>query len=113
MVRREGRPLFLLDLAVPRDVAPDVMEVAGVHLSNIDDLGAATREAFAGRFEDVPAAEAIIEVEVARARAEMGQRLADPAISALVASMESRRQQLLGAIALAVVPVAFLLGLQA
>ena len=104
MARREGRPLFLLDLAVPRDVAPDVVEVAGVHLSNIDDLGAATREAFKGRSEDVPAAEAIIEVEVERARADIGQRLADPAIAALVSSMESRRQRLLGAIPADLIP---------
>ena len=96
MGRRAGRPLFLLDLAVPRDVAPDAAEVAGVHLSNIDDLGAAMRNAFAGRWEDVPAAEAIIEAEVGRTRSEIGQRRADPAISALVASMEARRRRLLG-----------------
>lgn len=35
---RNGRPLFLLDLAVPRDVDPAAAAVAGVHLANIDHL---------------------------------------------------------------------------
>jgi glutamyl-tRNA reductase len=88
----------LLDLAVPRDVAPEVAEVAGVHLDNIDDLGDATRRAFASRWREVPAAEAIIDEEVRRARSDIGQRHADPAITDLVESMEMRRQRLLRAV---------------
>lgn len=95
MARRGGRPLFLLDLAVPRDIAADVVEVAGVYLYNIDDLAAATEAAFAGRRQDVPAAEVIVAAEVGRARSDMGRRRADPAIVSLVAAMESRRQRLL------------------
>ncbi len=38
MAVRDGRPLVLVDIAVPRDVAPDVREVAGVRLFDLDDL---------------------------------------------------------------------------
>jgi glutamyl-tRNA reductase len=98
MRRRQGRPMFLLDLAVPRDVAPDVGGLDGVHLYNIDDLGAATREAFASRWQEVPAAEAIIAQEVRRAAADIGRRRADPAVTALVDAMESQRLRLMRAL---------------
>jgi glutamyl-tRNA reductase len=35
---RAGRALFMLDLAVPRDIDPEVVELEGVHLADIDDL---------------------------------------------------------------------------
>ncbi len=35
---RHGRPLFLIDIAVPRDIAEDAAKVAGVFLYDIDDL---------------------------------------------------------------------------
>jgi glutamyl-tRNA reductase len=38
MGRREGRPLFLLDLAVPRDVDGEVAEISSVYVYNVDDL---------------------------------------------------------------------------
>lgn len=98
MRRRQGRALFLLDLAVPRDVAPDVRGMPGVHLLNIDDLSAATRKAFASRWEEVPAAEAIILAEVERARSDIGRRHADPAITELLSAMEARRQRLLDSV---------------
>ena len=41
MRERRGRPLFLIDIAVPRDVDPAAGEIPGVHLYNIDDLESA------------------------------------------------------------------------
>jgi glutamyl-tRNA reductase len=38
MTRREGRPVFCLDLAVPRDVDPSVRDLPGVFVADIDDL---------------------------------------------------------------------------
>ena len=43
MEARDGRPLLILDLAVPRDVAPDVRDLAGVSLYDVDDLQAVVR----------------------------------------------------------------------
>jgi len=61
---RHGRPLFLIDIAVPRDIAEDAGRVASVFLYDIDDLqqvaGANLRE----RMKESTAAEAIVEQEV-------------------------------------------------
>lgn len=38
LIQNHGKPLFFLDLSVPRDVTPDVTELENVHLYNIDDL---------------------------------------------------------------------------
>jgi glutamyl-tRNA reductase len=43
MARRAGRPLFLIDLAVPRDIAPEVAMLPNVFLFDIDDLQAISR----------------------------------------------------------------------
>jgi glutamyl-tRNA reductase len=65
--RPPGRSLFLLDLAVPRDVEPDVAVVPGVSLADIDDLRQAVQrpgEEGAGR--EVERVRAIVEEEVGR-----------------------------------------------
>ena len=98
MSRRGGRPLVLLDLAVPRDVDPDVAGIEGAHLFNLDDLGTAVQAGLKRRREEVPAAEAIIVEEVERVTAYLTSRQADPALAALVDEMESRRRLLLGAL---------------
>jgi glutamyl-tRNA reductase len=41
---RRNRPLILIDIAVPRDIAPDVEELGNVYLYNIDHLEAIVRE---------------------------------------------------------------------
>ena len=44
MSKRKGRPLVIIDIAVPRDVDPDVAEIKGVELYNIDDLEAVVED---------------------------------------------------------------------
>ncbi|GAC1328080.1 MAG: glutamyl-tRNA reductase [Candidatus Dormibacteria bacterium] len=91
MRRRAGRPLFLLDLAVPRDVAPGVTEVEGAHLFNVDDLAETIDRGLAERSRQVPAASAILAEEIQRTDLELSQHRAVPTISALVEEVERRR----------------------
>src|SRR3989441_2209025 len=63
---RDGRPLCLLDLAVPRDVEPAVAQLENVFLYDIDDLQAVAAQAAAQRRGEIPAAERIVSEEVER-----------------------------------------------
>ncbi|HEY8739482.1 MAG TPA: hypothetical protein VIN56_02665, partial [Candidatus Dormibacteraeota bacterium] len=91
MHRREGRPLFLLDLAVPRDIEPAVGDIPGAHLFNVDDLAQAVDRGLQGRTREVPAADAILGDELLRTELELSQHRAVPTISALVADVERSR----------------------
>ena len=62
---REGRPLFLLDLAVPRDFDPAIRALSGATLHDIDALEAVAREGESLRAAEVAKAEAIIAGQVA------------------------------------------------
>ncbi len=62
--RRSGRPLCILDLAVPRDVEPAVGQFENVFLYDIDDLQAVAAHATAERRTEIPAAERIVDEEV-------------------------------------------------
>jgi len=62
---RIDRPLFIIDIAVPRDVAPDVNSLDGVYLYDIDSLQSIAERSLATRREQVAAAEAIIAQHVA------------------------------------------------
>ena len=66
IARRGGRPLCILDLAVPRDVEPAVGQLENVFLYDIDDLQAVAAQAAAERRDDIPAAERIVSEEVER-----------------------------------------------
>ncbi len=64
MRARRHRPLFLVDIAVPRDVDPRAGNVDGVFLYDVDDLQEVAQENRRNRLEHVQAAEAIVEHEV-------------------------------------------------
>jgi glutamyl-tRNA reductase len=57
---RVDRPLFIIDIAVPRDVDPTVNEMEGVYLYDIDSIRSVAEQSLALRREQVTAAEAII-----------------------------------------------------
>lgn len=57
-------PLFLFDLAVPRDVDPEVASMRGVNLFNIDDLSAIAEENLEDRKRAVVEAEAVVDEEI-------------------------------------------------
>src|ERR1700738_1921334 len=61
---RRHRPIFMVDLAVPRDIEPEVGQLQDVFLYTVDDLGAIGREGSGSRKAAVAQAEAIIETRV-------------------------------------------------
>jgi glutamyl-tRNA reductase len=61
---RRHRPIFMVDLAVPRDIEPEVGKLKDVFLYTVDDLGAIVREGNASRQAAVAQAETIIETRV-------------------------------------------------
>lgn len=61
MIRgRADRPLFIIDIAVPRDVAPEVNEMDGVYLYDIDSLQSIAEQSLAMRRQQMAAGEKII-----------------------------------------------------
>ncbi|MCH8206657.1 MAG: glutamyl-tRNA reductase, partial [Chloroflexi bacterium] len=64
--RRRTGPLFFFDLAVPRDVDPEVASLDGVRLYNIDDLSSIAEENLASRRRAAVEAESIVEQELTR-----------------------------------------------
>ncbi len=65
MAARRNRPLFLIDIAVPRDIDPDVQHLENVYLYNIDDLEAIVRENVRHREHDLVLCHGIIEARAA------------------------------------------------
>ena len=65
MTRREGKKIIFIDIAVPRDVEPEISKINGVTLYNIDDLENVVENNFKFRREEAKAAEKIIDEFVA------------------------------------------------
>src|SRR5262245_47693829 len=89
---RRNRPLFIIDIAMPRDVEPAAGEIEQVFLYNIDDLQATVRENLARRASEVARAEAIVSEEVERFGVWLRSRGAVPTIVALRQRFESIRR---------------------
>jgi glutamyl-tRNA reductase len=90
--RRDGRPLCIVDMAVPRDVDAEAARVPGVTLIDIDDLGRRVGARLDQRRQTIPAAEEIIDSELEKTVTVIGQRdTAGPTIAALVEWAEEVR----------------------
>jgi glutamyl-tRNA reductase len=89
---RKGRPLFIIDLAVPRDVDPAVAELDGCYLYDIDDLEAVVAETLAGRRKEAERAERIVAEEAERFREWQASLEVVPAIASLRARAEEIRR---------------------
>jgi glutamyl-tRNA reductase len=91
MRARRGRPLFLIDLAVPRDLDPSIHELDGCYLYDIDDLQAVVAETLAGRRREAERAETIVAAEAERFREWQASLDVVPAIASLRARAEEIR----------------------
>ncbi|MGK2897128.1 MAG: glutamyl-tRNA reductase [Burkholderiaceae bacterium] len=81
--QRRHRPMFMVDLAVPRDIEPEVARLSDVYLYTVDDLSTLVQRGSEQRQAAVEQAEAIIETGVQSFVHWMGQRGSVPLIQAL------------------------------
>lgn len=89
--RRRESPLFIVDIAVPRDVEPDVAGEPGVLLQTITDLEGVVETGVETRLDQIPAVEAIIDQELGRFMEWERAAHVAPTASALVMAGEAIR----------------------
>ena len=90
--RRRNRPMFFIDIAVPRDVDPRMNEVEGCFVYDIDDLQQVAAAHLADRSRESAAAEKIVGSEVDKYHERLQSLGTVPAIVALQESAEAVRQ---------------------
>ena len=88
---RRGRPLLFVDLAVPRDLDPEIAALDGCYLYDLDDLEAVVTETLAGRRREAERAEGIVAAEAERFHAWQASLDVVPAIASLRARAEEIR----------------------
>jgi glutamyl-tRNA reductase len=88
---RGARPLFLIDIAVPRDVEASVGQLAAVYCYDIDDLQQVVDANLRQRAREAHRAEALVEREAARLRARLGDVEVVPTIVSLRERLEAIR----------------------
>ncbi len=92
MLARPDRPLFIIDIAVPRDADPDVARIPNVHIADIDKLKDMIDVTLEKRRESVPLVEEIIAEHAERFARWYQSRVAIPVVSSLVQKAESIRE---------------------
>jgi glutamyl-tRNA reductase len=88
---RRHRPMFMVDLAVPRDIEPEVGSLSDIYLYTVDDLAAVVQSAGEKRQAAVAQAEAIIDAGVQSFAHWLNQRATVPLIQALQAQANDWR----------------------
>ena len=91
MKKRKHRPLFFIDIAVPRDIAPDVNDIENIYLYDIDDLKELSQRRLLDRVRESEKALAIIDEEVAGFAAELKERRLSPLIAHVIDEAEKIR----------------------
>jgi glutamyl-tRNA reductase len=92
MLARPARPLYIVDIAVPRDVDPEVARIPGVGLTDIDALKGVVDTTLEKRREAIPLVEEIIAEHVERFGRWYHSRIAVPVIASLTQKAEAIRE---------------------
>ena len=92
MQSRPGRPLLVVDVAVPRDVDPAVADLEGVSLLDVEDVRRFAETQMSTRRGEIPAVRAILIEELERYRSSSAARSAVPVVAALRTRAESIRR---------------------
>ena len=90
--RRKNRPMFFIDIAVPRDVDPEMNKLDGIFVYDIDDLQQAVASHVADRQKEAELADNIINIEVERFHARLQTLEVVPTIVSLQDHLETIRQ---------------------
>jgi len=90
--RRKNRPMFFIDIAVPRDVDPEMNKLDGIFVYDIDDLQQAVSSHVSDRKKEAERAEFIINSEVERFQARLQTLEVVPTIVSLQDHLETIRQ---------------------
>lgn len=90
--QRKRRPIFMVDLAVPRDIEPEVKALEDVYLYTVDDLAHVVQTGQAHRQAAVAQAEAIVDAGVQNFLSWLDQRRAVPMIRQLHAQADEWRE---------------------
>jgi glutamyl-tRNA reductase len=92
LARRKNRPMFFIDIAVPRDVDPAMNRLDGIFVYDIDDLQQAVSSHVADRVKEAERAEAIVVAEVRRFQSRLQTLDVVPTIVSLQDHLETIRQ---------------------
>ncbi len=92
LAERKQRPMFFVDIAVPRDIDPAVNELDNAFVYDIDDLEQVVKENLAERQREAVRAEKIVEEELERTLRRLASRELAPTIVALEQRLESIRR---------------------
>jgi glutamyl-tRNA reductase len=90
---RQGRPVFLIDIAVPRDIDPAVREVPGIFLYDIDDLEQVVERNRSQRQDAAAEAEEIVAREAAGFARKLAAERVVPTLAAVRAHLEQIRRE--------------------
>lgn len=88
--KRKNRPMFFIDIAVPRDVAPEMNRLEGIFLYDIDDLQAVAASHLAERTREAEDAETLIAAEVERF--ELKRKAVD--VAPLIVGLQQRAEEM-------------------
>jgi glutamyl-tRNA reductase len=86
--KRKHSPMVMIDLAVPRDIEPEISKLRDVYLYTVDDLGEVVREGMGFRTNAIKSAEDIIDIQVKSFMQWLQNRTAVP----LIASLKQRSE---------------------
>ncbi|MCX8109872.1 MAG: glutamyl-tRNA reductase [Syntrophorhabdaceae bacterium] len=93
MKKRKNRPIFIIDIAVPRDIDPAVNEIENVYLYNIDDLKELSHKYMEGRLKESEHAAMIVEKEITKFSQWLRQIEIHPLITHIIEQAERIRNK--------------------
>lgn len=93
MKKRKNRPLFFIDIAVPRDIDPKVNDIENIYLYNIDDLKELSQRYMQNRIKESEYAISIVEEEILKFSQWLKQLEMNPIITHIVEKTEDLRNR--------------------